>query len=123
MIKTMILVGIGGGIGSIFRYLTAVFVNKHFPTIFPLATFTVNLIGCFLIGLLLGLLERQHWTTPDLKFLLVVGFCGGFTTFSAFAFENLSLIQTNHNFTSFAYIALSLVASLLATGFGLFLVR
>ncbi|MEX2591233.1 MAG: fluoride efflux transporter CrcB [Anditalea sp.] len=123
MIKTIILVGLGGGLGSIFRYLTAVFVNKHFSFIYPLATFMVNFIGCFLIGLLLGLFERQYWTTPDLKFLLVVGFCGGYTTFSTFAFENLSLFQSNHTLVAFAYIALSVLTGLFATWLGLYVVK
>src|SRR5690554_447943 len=95
MIKTLILVGLGGGVGSVLRYLASLLANRYFPTIFPLATFTVNVIGCFLIGLILGLLERQHLPNPDMRFLFVIGFCGGFTTFSAFALENIFLMQNS----------------------------
>jgi CrcB protein len=123
MIKSILLVGLGGGLGSIFRYLTAVLVNKHFSFIYPLATLMTNVIGCFLIGLLLGWFEKQHWTGPELKFLLVIGFCGGYTTFSTFAFENISLLQANHTLVAFAYIAMSVIAGLLATWLGLFVVR
>ena len=98
MIRSIILVGLGGGLGSIFRYLTAVIINRHFSFLFPLATFLVNLLGCFLIGIFLGLFERQQWTDPDLKYFLVIGFCGGYTTFSTFALENINLLESNHSF-------------------------
>ena len=84
MVKAVILVGIGGGLGSILRFLSGFVVNKCLPTVFPWGTFLVNLVGCFLIGLFLGKAEEHQWASSDLKFLLVIGFCGGFTTFSAF---------------------------------------
>lgn len=123
MIRTIILIGIGGGLGSIFRYLTSLLVARHFQAIFPLATFTVNIVGCLLIGLLLGLFERQQLTNPDLKFLFVTGFCGGYTTFSTFASENINLFQSGNLLTAFLYIAVSVLAGLLAVWLGLMLVK
>lgn len=118
MIKTILLVGIGGGLGSIFRYLTSIFVAKHFQTVFPIATLTVNILGSFIIGLLFGFIVREHLTNPDLKLLFLTGFCGGYTTFSAFALENLKLFQTGNSFVAFLYIAASILICLFAVWLG-----
>lgn len=123
MIKTLLLVALGGGIGSVFRYLTAVFVNKYYAAVFPLATFITNIIGCFLIGIFIGLLDKNNLTDSNLKALLITGFCGGYTTFSAFGFENMSLLQNNNPGTALIYIAASVLTGLFAVWFGLFLVR
>ena len=118
MIRTIILVGLGGGLGSIFRYLISVGLTRYFPGIFPLGTFAVNVLGCLVAGVVLGLLERQQITNPDLRFLLVVGFCGGFTSFSAFASENITLLLSGYSWTTFLYIALSVIICLLAVWVG-----
>ena len=123
MVRAIILVGIGGGIGSIFRYLTNVFVAKYFQTIFPLATLLANILGCLLIGILLGFFERQQLSSPDLKFLFITGFCGGYTTFSAFASENINLFQSNNSLIAFLYIAVSVLVGLLAVWLGLMLAK
>lgn len=123
MAKTLLLVGLGGGIGSICRYLTGLYVHKYLPTIFPWGTFLINVIGCFLIGLMMGLFDRGHWTDPDLKFLLVVGICGGFTTFSAFSMENINLLQNHQVLYAFIYIISSVVLGLMATGAGFFMIK
>jgi len=123
MVRAIILVGIGGGIGSIFRYLTNVFVAKYFQTIFPLATLLANILGCLLIGILLGFFERQQLSNPDLKFLFITGFCGGYTTFSAFASENINLFQSSNSLVAFLYIAVSVLVGLLAVWLGLMLTK
>ena len=119
MLRAIILVGLGGGIGSIFRYLTAIFVNKYFQTLFPWATFTANIIGCLIIGFLLGLFDRYSLTNPDLKYLLITGFCGGYTTFSAFTSENYNLFQSENTLVAFLYIAASVLVGLFAVWLGL----
>jgi len=123
MTRAIILVGIGGGIGSIFRYLTSVIVTRYAPPAFPFATLVANVLGCLVIGVLLGLFERQQLTHPDLKFLFITGFCGGYTTFSTFASENINLVQSGNTLTAFLYIAASIVGSLLAVWLGLSLTK
>jgi len=123
MIRTILLIGLGGGIGSIFRYLTSVLVARYYPNSFPLATFLTNILGCFLIGIFMGFLAKSQFGSQDLRWLLVTGFCGGYTTFSAFGYENINLMQ-NGNFTlAFGYIALSVIFGLFAVWLGLFLTR
>ena len=123
MIRAIIFVGIGGGIGSIFRYLTSVFVGKYFLAAFPFATFFANILGCLIIGLLLGFFERHQLANPDLKYLFVTGFCGGYTTFSTFAAENFNLFQSENSLTAFAYIAASVLVGLLAVWAGVELTK
>ena len=118
MLRAIILVGIGGGVGSIFRYLTAVLLGRYFQTLFPVALFTANVVGSFLIGLLLGLSERQQWSSPDLKFLFITGFCGGYTTFSTFSADNLFLCQSGHCLTAFLHIAASVLTGMAAVWLG-----
>jgi len=122
-LRVIILIALGGGLGSVFRYLTAQFVNRFFQLYFPYATFITNILGCFLIGLFLGLLEKNDVTHPNLKFFLITGFCGGYTTFSTFSSENISLLQANQIGTAFLYIGLSVVLGLAATWAGLMMTK
>lgn len=119
--RIILLIAFGGGLGSVFRYLTAQFVNKYVQLYFPYATFAANVLGCFLIGLFLGYLEKNNITNPDLKLFLVTGFCGGYTTFSTFSNENVQLLQSNQMGTAFLYIGLSIILGLAATWVGLLL--
>src|SRR6187455_1929124 len=112
MIKYILIVFIGGGTGSVLRYLTSVLTNKYFTSGFPLATFLVNIIGCLIIGFVTGLYLKNSMTNPDTKLLLVAGFCGGFTTFSAFAQENINLLQTNQISMAVIYTTLSVITGL-----------
>jgi CrcB protein len=123
MIKTILYIAIGGAIGSVLRYLTSVFVNKYWANQFPLATLLTNVLGCLIIGLLIGLLEKNNLANSNLKWFLITGFCGGYTTFSTFGYENYSLFQSNNSLLAFGYIALSILLGIFAVWLGLFIAK
>lgn len=113
MLKNILLVGLGGFLGSTLRYLVYIFVDKRFIGSFPIATFSVNIIGSFILGLLVAL-SFKNSLSESMRLLLAVGLCGSFTTFSTFAMENFSLLTQKELMTSFLYISLSVVIGLAA---------
>lgn len=117
MIKDIILVGIGSGIGGICRYLISLAMNHGFNG-FPWGTFTVNVAGCLLIGILWGATSRLQNFSPSFSLFLMVGFCGGFTTFSTFSKEGLTMLQAN-NYLLFSFYAIgSVVLGIMAVALG-----
>lgn len=121
--RIFLLVGCGGFLGSIARYLTAIWLTKHFPSAFPYGTFAANILGCLLIGVVFGLGQRFEWLSPELRLFLATGFCGGFTTFSSFTLENTVLLQ-NSNYLTFAIYAItSFTVGLLAVFGGITLTK
>lgn len=123
MFKALLIAGIGGGIGSSFRYLTSVLTQKYIQSLFPWATFLVNVIGCLLIGVLIGFFTKQQVENTELKLLFITGFCGGFTTFSAFALENIKLFQGGNSLLALLCITLSVLLGILAVWGGMLLVK
>lgn len=119
----MIYVAIGGAIGSILRYLVSNFLNNTWKINFPMGTFIVNLLGCFLIGILIGLFEKQIIINNLYKFLLITGFCGGFTTFSTYGYECLQQIHSEQWLNFVLYIALSNGIGVLMVYLGMSLLR
>lgn len=117
MIKDIILVGIGSGIGGICRYLISLFMN-HAQSGFPWGTFTANIAGCLLIGLLWGVTSRFQNLSPAFSLFLMVGFCGSFTTFSTFSKEGLAMLQTNSYALFSLYTLGSVVLGIIAVALG-----
>lgn len=114
LLKNLILVSLGGMIGSALRYLAVHFI-KHES--FPYATFTVNIIGSLLIGAIMGIAARQEGF-GNWRLFLATGICGGFTTFSAFAWENMQLLN-QHRYGSFViYMGATLILGLGAVTLG-----
>ncbi len=96
MLKSIVFVGIGGAVGSVIRYLLGVLGAHYLKGTFPIATFITNFVGCLIIGLLIGYFGKSNEINPQLKLLLITGFCGGFTTFSTFAAENVQLMENGN---------------------------
>jgi len=123
MYTNILFIGIGGFLGTVARYLLTDLLAKTYPSAFPYGTFAVNILGCFAIGLVFGFSERFDWMMHELRLFLAVGICGGFTTFSAFAYENIVLLQSKDYLTFAAYAILSFAVCLAATFAGLLLAR
>ncbi|HEX5667772.1 MAG TPA: fluoride efflux transporter CrcB [Chitinophagaceae bacterium] len=114
MIKDILLVGAGSAIGGIVRLLIGKSIMQVFPYPFPLGTFIINISGSFLIGLLYALYGRSGNLSPSALLFLATGVCGGFTTFSAFSYENLLLLRSGHYMMAMVYITGSIIIGLLA---------
>ena len=123
MIKNLLLVGVGGGIGSIARYCCQRWFSIQSLQVFPWGTFAVNIAGCFLIGLFWGISFRGFNNNESWKLFLMTGLCGGFTTFSAFTLEGVGLLREQRFWLFFLYAAGSVVVGLLATFAGIRLLR
>ncbi len=115
MIKSLLLVGLGGGLGSMGRYCCQRWMLYWFPHAFPLGTLLVNITGCFLIGLLWGFGSRSSALTNEWGLFLMTGICGGYTTFSAFSLESFLLLKDGRTGLFFLYISCSVILGLLAT--------
>jgi CrcB protein len=115
----LLLVGIGGFIGSILRYLASGYVQQASKSIdFPYGTFAVNLMGCFIIGFLAQLAEDRGVFTTQSRLFVFTGFLGGFTTFSSFGNETLNLMRDSQMMNAFANVGANVILGLLAVWLG-----
>ncbi len=123
-LSTILIIGFGGFMGTIFRYLTSVYFLKNYPSSFiPYGTFAVNFLGCLAIGMMHGIFERFHILSPQWRLFLLTGICGGYTTFSTFAYENILMLQ-QAKYISFAVYSIgTLLLCLLAIAVGLALAK
>lgn len=116
----LLLVGFGGGLGAMARYLVSGWILHHtLQQRFPYGTFAVNLAGCLAIGLLMGAAERYEVLSPDARLFLVTGLLGGFTTFSAFGYETLFLLRRGEPWIAAGYVGASVAFGLAAVWLGL----
>lgn len=113
----------GGGLGAVLRYLTGVYFLKHFNINLPVATFTVNIIGCFILGFLYILfINKTDWNSAA-KLALTAGFCGGLTTFSTFSVEVYEMVRTANYLNAILYVVLSLIVGLAAVMIGAYFAK
>jgi CrcB protein len=116
--KQLLIVGLGGFIGSVLRFLVSKLnLYVHFLSI-PVGTLTVNILGSFVIGILAGVSAKSEIITPDLRLFLMVGICGGFTTFSSFSNENMMLMQNEQFLSALLYTGLSIFLGFIAVYLG-----
>lgn len=117
--QALLLVGLGGALGSMARYLCSRWMTQWIPHAFPWGTLAVNISGCFLIGLFFTLYGKGIVASDNLRLFLMTGICGGFTTFSAFTLEGMTLIRENRHGLFFLYTGASVVLGLAATWLGM----
>ena len=123
IIKNILLVGLGGGLGSMARYVCQKWVADNYAPHFPWGTFAVNIAGCLVIGIFWGLAFKSFAVNESWKLFLMTGLCGGFTTFSAFTLEGIGLIREQRLAVFFSYVGVSVVFGLLATYIGMKIIR
>ncbi len=123
MLRTILIVGAGGFIGSVMRYLVQLFVEKNLSTTFPWGTLVANIAGSFIIGIIFALAQKGNLLSAEWRLFLAVGICGGFTTFSSFAYNNLTMLKEQAYGAFIWNVGGSLFFGLLAVYLGMVLVR
>ncbi|MFO7656772.1 MAG: fluoride efflux transporter CrcB [Bacteroidales bacterium] len=120
--KILMAIGTGSFIGGVLRYLIAEFVQTRHLTSFPIGTLTVNLIGCFIIGIVFGLADKGN-LTQEWRLFLATGLLGGFTTFSAFSIETIGMLRDGQFWSAAAYIFLSVILGLFVAFLGILIIK
>ncbi|MBQ5726063.1 MAG: fluoride efflux transporter CrcB [Alistipes sp.] len=123
MLKMMFFAGLGGFMGTCLRFLTGKMCHALAVTAFPWATFIVNMVGSFLIGLFLALAEKSGFVSPAMNVFLVTGFCGGLTTFSSFADDIYLMLEQRHWLLFVLYAGLTFVFGLIMVCLGRWVVK
>ena len=123
MLKSILIVGIGGFIGTVARFLISRYFQFNITSVFPWGTFIINITGCLLIGIIYGLSEKSDALSPEIRLFLTVGICGGFTTFSTFSNDAFMLVREQEWIRFALYASLSLFIGLMAVYLGRFIVK
>jgi len=123
MLRSALIVGTGGFIGSIARYLLQVGIEKGLTSTFPFGTFIANISGSFVIGMVYAISEKGNLMSPEWRLFFAVGLCGGYTTFSAFSYNNLNLLKENALIYFFLNTGGSLFFGILAVYLGIVITR
>jgi CrcB protein len=123
MVKALLIAGFGGFIGTVLRFLISRYYQVNAVSSFPWGTFTVNIVGCFLIGLIFGVSDKTGWISPEMRIFLTVGICGGFTTFSSFSNDTYLLIEDKEWLFTALYTSLSFFLGLVAVYSGRLLTK
>ena len=123
MFKTLLICGTGGFIGTVIRFLISRYFQENSLSLFPWGTFSVNIIGSLLIGIIYGISERGNILSPEILLFLTVGICGGFTTFSTLSNDSYILMQGKEWLKLSLYTSLSFFLGLVAVYIGRLLVK
>jgi len=123
MLKSILIVGTGGFIGTVARFLVSRYVQFSSSSVFPWSTFVINVTGCLLIGMIYGISEKSDVLSTEIRLFLTVGICGGFTTFSTFSNDAFLLVRDQEWIRFALYTSLSLFIGLMAVYLGRFIVK
>ena len=123
MWKSILYVAIGSALGGVARYLMQQYIQRKVASVFPYGTLYVNLLACFIIGVIVALADKGNIMNPQTRTFLAVGICGGFSTFSSFINETHSMLHDGELLNSFIYIGVSVVIGLAATASGILLIK
>ena len=122
-LRFLLIIGIGGFIGTVARYLSQQLVYRFYPATFPLGTLSVNVLGCLLIGIFYSISERGNLLSPEWRLFLTTGLCGGYTTFSTFSYESVQLLNDGEYSYVVLYATASVVLGIFATILGVWITK
>ena len=123
MVKSLLIAGLGGFIGTVFRFLISRYIQVEYISVFPWSTFLINILGSLMIGVIFGLSEKGDFLSPEWRIFLTIGICGGFTTFSTFSNDAFILMQNKEWLRFTMYATFSFFLGLSAVFFGRALIK
>lgn len=119
----ILLIAVGGALGAVFRYLITYIIGRQWGNYFPYGTLAVNLLGCLLIGIIMGLITEKAWIQPIWRFFLTIGFLGALTTFSSFSYEAYRLLEQGNIIYALTSILSNVIIGILAVWGGIGITR